>query len=87
MGLDEAKQSGLIGEQINGYLGTVSDSANPTVKELVADINKKRKAKYSEIAQSQNAPLEQVEKQSGEMLIKRTQQGHYINIGAGWQKK
>lgn len=85
LSLDDAKQQGLVGEQITGYLGTVKATAEASA--LVADINGKRKAKYREIAQRNGASLESVEKLAGKTAIEKTAAGHYINLGNGWQQK
>lgn len=87
MDLDTAKNAGLIGELASGYLGAVTQPASEEVNKLVKDINSKREAKYKEIAAKQEVPLALVEKQSGKKLIERTQAGHFINQGNGWEKK
>ena len=54
--LDSAKQMGLVGEQMNGYLGLVA-SSNSEAAALVVEINQQRKLKYQEIAAKQNTAL------------------------------
>ena len=85
LSLDEAKQQGLVGEQITGYLSTVSASAEATI--LVQDINAKRKQKYNEIAIRNGVSLESVEKLAGKTALEKTPSGQFINLGSGWQKK
>ncbi len=85
--LDSAKAAGLIGEQINGYLGVVNKPASSEAEALVKDINSKRRAKYQEIATKNGTDLSAVEKQAGQKLIEKTASGHYINTGSSWQKK
>jgi uncharacterized protein YdbL (DUF1318 family) len=52
IGLDEAKDNGLVGEKDNGYLGLVviqNNTQNNTPSEtqlLIDDINAKRKKRY-----------------------------------------
>ncbi len=85
LSLGEAKQQGLVGEQLTGYLGTVSATDETTA--LVNDINAKRKQKYQEIAQRNGTSLESVEKLAGKSALQKTPAGQFINLGRGWQKK
>ena len=85
LSLTEAKQQGLVGEQITGYLGTVT--ATPETNALVKDINSKRKKKYQEIAQRNGTSLESVEQLAGKTAIEKTPAGQFVNMGSGWQKK
>lgn len=85
LSLGEAKQQGLVGEQLTGYLGTVSATDETTA--LVKDINAKRKQKYQEIAQRNGTSLESVEKLAGKRALQKTPAGQFINLGSGWQKK
>jgi len=83
--LSEAKQQGLVGEQLSGYLGAVTATAETAA--LVRDINAKRKQKYQEIALRNGASLESVEKLAGKAAIQKTLSGQFINMGSGWKKK
>ena len=83
--LAEAKQQGLVGEQITGYLGTVTTNAETTA--LVQTINAKRKQKYKEIAERNGTSLESVEQLAGKTALEKTPVGQFINLGSGWQKK
>lgn len=85
LSLSEAKQKGLVGEQISGYLGTVN--ATPETTALVQSINAKRKQKYQEIAQRNGASIESVEQLAGKTALQKTPPGQFINMGRGWQKK
>jgi len=59
--LQDAKQSGAVGEQRDGYLGAVASSASAEVRALVARVNQERKARYEEIAKKNNLSLQQVQ--------------------------
>ncbi len=84
--LDDAKAQGLIGEQVDGYVGAVG--GNGGVQALVDDINAKRRAKYAEIAKERGAPTEAVAQIAGKKLIERTAAGHYVRGSSGqWQQK
>ena len=85
LSLGEAKQQGLVGEKITGYLGTINATSASTA--LVNDINAKRKAKYKEIAQRNSTGLGSVEALAGKKALEKTPAGQFINRGSGWRKK
>jgi uncharacterized protein YdbL (DUF1318 family) len=83
--LDTAKETGLVGEQQNGYLGAVVQSSE--VMELINDINAKRKAKYQELATKNGITLEQVEILAAKKAYEKTKSGHYLQLNGQWVKK
>lgn len=84
--LQDAKSQGLVGEQLNGYLGIVKDA--PGVQALVNDVNQRRKAKYQELATKNNIDLATVAKLAGNKAISKTSSGNYIQDPSGnWVKK
>jgi uncharacterized protein YdbL (DUF1318 family) len=84
--LSDAKQQGLVGEMPNGYLGVVVNS--PEAKSLVADVNKKRKNIYMNLARKNKITMEQVTALAGKKALAKTQSGHLIKNSAGqWVKK
>ncbi|MFK8026930.1 MAG: YdbL family protein [Gammaproteobacteria bacterium] len=85
--LQQVKSNGLVGEQLNGYLGVVDANAESEVRELIADINAKRKAKYESIAAQNSTSLETVELLAGKKAVEKTQAGNYIQTATGWKKK
>jgi len=86
--LQQAKTQGLVGEQPNGYLGLVTSSAPADVKQLVADINRQRRASYENIAQRNKTSLQAVEALAGKKAIDKTSSGHYVKLPSGqWVKK
>ncbi|PCI66855.1 MAG: hypothetical protein COB38_09915 [Gammaproteobacteria bacterium] len=85
--LSSAKKAGIIGEQASGYIGFVK-SAPSDVKQLVASVNKKRKARYQNIAKSKKIALSEVAKVGGAKAMSKTARGNYIKPqGKGWVKK
>ena len=85
--LSSAKRAGLIGEQANGYIGFVKPAPSD-VKQLVASVNNKRKARYKNIAKSKKIALSQVAKVGGKTAMSKTAKGNYIKPqGKGWVKK
>ena len=89
IGLDEAKQKGLIGEKDNGYLGlvTLQENAQKEAKILVDDINAKRKAVYIELAAKNGITLQQLEKLAAAKAYEKTSAGHFLWIDGSWTKK
>ena len=85
MDLDQAKRDGIVGETHTGYLAVVK--TNPEARELVREINDKRKQYYQKIAEKNNISLQAVEARAGLKAIEKTPAGFYINTGSGWQKK
>jgi len=85
IGLDEAKQQGLVGEKDNGYLGIVV--AQSDVQSLVNDINAKRKAVYVKLAAKNGITVQQVEKLAAQKAYEKTDSGLYLWINGKWVKK
>lgn len=87
LGLNEAKASGYVGEQSNGYLGVVN-GAPASAQSLVNDINAKRREQYRAIANKNGTSLQTVEQLAGQKAIQRTPSGQYIRNASGqWVKK
>lgn len=88
LSLDEAKHQGLVGERSNGYLGIVVSNPSREVRELVADINSKRKAAYQQSARKAGVDLQVIELRIGQRLKEKAEKGEYIQSGSGaWQRK
>lgn len=84
--LQEAKAQGLVGEQINGYLGAIRPSAE--VNALVAEVNGKRKSAYQEIAARNGTSVTAVEKLAAKKAIEMTPPGQYVQDASGqWRKR
>jgi uncharacterized protein YdbL (DUF1318 family) len=83
--LGEAKQRGLVGEQSNGYLGAVVMQND--AQALIAEINAKRKAKYTELAAKNKLTLQQIEKLAANKAYAKTAAGHFIQVNGVWAKK
>ena len=69
-----ARASGQIGEKMDGYLGIVG-AETAELRRIVNDINIKRRAVYSEKAQSANATLEEYAFAAGCQAIAKTAPG------------
>lgn len=70
---EAARSAGQVGEQPDGYLGFVS-TPTPAVRQLVTDINIKRKAAYTSGA-PQGSTVEQFAFVTGCNLIAKTKPG------------
>lgn len=81
----EAKQTGLIGERPNGYLGIISNQGD--VAAIVERINNFRKKRYQEIARESSLPLSDVETRAGQRLYQKAEPGNFILINGKWVKK
>ncbi|APG63674.1 hypothetical protein LPB140_06795 [Sphingorhabdus lutea] len=80
-----ARDSQIIGEKMDGYLGFVSNPS-PSVKALVDDLNIKRKAVYTEEAKQGRTSVENAAFAGGCNNIKRTQQGEmYQGPDGSWK--
>lgn len=86
--LQEAKEQGLVGEQRDGYVGMVVNTAPSDVAALIRDINGQRRQRYQQIAQQNNISVEQVGALAYERAVAATRSGHYIqNASGAWQRK
>ncbi|ABC63601.1 YdbL family protein [Erythrobacter litoralis] len=82
-----ARANGQVGEQMDGYLGVVGNQP-AAIRSLVADLNIKRRANYTQRAQAQNATLEEYAFTQGCVLIARTEPGEKYQAPDGtWQTR
>ncbi len=86
--LQEAKNDGLVGEQRNGYVGLVVESAPVEVVALTRDINNQRRELYQQIARENGVSVEQVAALAYEKAVEATPAGQYLQDASGaWIKK
>ena len=84
--VDQAKNDGLIGERIDGYLGFVGASVPANVQAAMNEINIRRKSVYTKLARAQNVSVEVVAALSGEKLTAKALPGHKVMLANGvWQ--
>lgn len=82
-----ARDSGQVGEKMDGYLGIVG-AATPDLRRLVDDINIRRRAVYAQQAQANNATLEEYAFTAGCLAISRTSPGEMYQAPDGsWQRR
>lgn len=85
--LGQAKAAGLVGEQMNGYLGLVNPGAPADVKALINNINAQRKAQYQRIAAKNGVSVSEVEKMTAQKVIGQAAPGHYVQTPSGWRRR
>lgn len=86
MSLDEAESQGLVGEQLDGYLGVVQPA--PGIQALVGDINLKRRQLYRDVARKNAIPLSTIEQLAGQKAIEESQPGEFIQNSTGqWVRR
>lgn len=82
-----ARAGGTVGEKMDGYLGVVG-SAPQSIRDMVDDLNIKRKAVYAEKAKAQHATVEEYAFTSGCLLISQTKPGEkYEAPGGVWKTR
>ena len=86
--LDQAKSQGLVGEQLNGYVGIVTSSPSSALRSMVTEINQQRRALYQRSAQEASVSLEVFEARAGQRLQERAKSGEFIQDNNGqWRRK
>lgn len=84
----EAKELGLVGEANSGYIAAVKAPPSSEVKALIAEVNKKRIARFKASAEQRGLTVEQVANRFYELAVEKTQPGHYYqDTGGRWKKK
>lgn len=84
---EAARESGKVGEKMDGYLGIVGAST-PALQRMVNDINIKRRAVYAAKAQEANATIEEYALTAGCIAIARTEPGEKYQAPDGsWQTR
>ncbi|MBK5142231.1 YdbL family protein [Budviciaceae bacterium BWR-B9] len=84
--LKEAKQQGLVGETLNGYIAPVKPTAE--AQALTDKINQARTEQYKSVAAENNVNVNDVAKMAGQKLVNRAEAGEYVKgINGQWLKK
>jgi uncharacterized protein YdbL (DUF1318 family) len=83
----QARAAGIVGEQLDGYLG-FAKTPSPDIKSAVDAVNIKRRAIYTDIAAKQNATIQEVATARGcEQLATRVKTGEAYGINGAWAVK
>ena len=86
--IQTAKAQGLVGEANTGYIAAVKQPVSSEVSALIAEVNRKRKAKFESTAKKTGTTLAQVANRFYELAIERTAAGHYYQDRSGrWKQK
>lgn len=86
--LEEAKATGMIGEQRDGYIGLVQGSAPPAVISLLEDVNRQRRERYEQIARENGISVDQVAQLAFNKAVEATRSGHFLQDTNGrWIRK
>ncbi|MDH0053593.1 uncharacterized protein YdbL (DUF1318 family) [Pantoea sp. PA1] len=84
--LDEARQSGRVGETLSGYIAPRSDDSETLA--LVKRINDGRRAEYQRLAGQNNLKTDEVARIAGQKLVTRAGTGEYVQgINGQWLQK
>ena len=84
--LESAKRQGLVGEQPDGYLGTVRQT--PEAAELVRSVNQQRRQSYQDLAKRNGVSVDSVSALAGRKLVDRAGSGEYVRDDAGrWVRR
>ena len=84
--LKEAKQSGIVGERVDGYLGIVR--AHGDANKLILSVNAKRLNIYRKLETRNKLSVAAVAQLAGEKAIAKTAKGNFVQSALGqWLKK
>ncbi|MGV2879914.1 DUF1318 domain-containing protein [Pantoea vagans] len=84
--LDEARQAGLAGETLSGYLAARSQDSETLA--LVQRINAGRKQEYQRLAEQNNLSTADIASIAGQKLVGRAAAGEYVRgINGQWLRK
>ena len=85
--LNDAKAAGTLGEQMDGYVGLVTNDASADVRALADEVNRKRRAHYAKIAKNRKADPAAVAAQAGKKLVSKAPAGQWVQTAKGdWKK-
>jgi uncharacterized protein YdbL (DUF1318 family) len=86
--LDDAKSQGLVGEDSSGYVAAVTSPPSKEVRDLMREVNDKRREEYARIASQNKISVSDVEKLAGQKAIEKTESGNYIRLpNSDWQRQ
>lgn len=84
--LDQARQSGLVGETLSGYLA--ARAGDSETRALVQRINAGRHQQYQRLAEQNNLFTADIASIAGQKLVSRAAVGEYVRgINGQWLRK
>jgi len=81
--VDQAKAQGLVGEQLDGYIGFVTPGVSADIRAAVNEINIKRKTIYTGTARAKKVSVSIIAGLTGEKLTAKARPGHMVKLGDG----
>jgi len=81
--VDQAKAEGLVGEQLDGYLGFVKPDVSEDVRAAVNEINIRRKSIYTQTARAKKVSVSTISGLTGEKLTAKAKPGQMVKLGDG----
>jgi uncharacterized protein YdbL (DUF1318 family) len=85
--LTQAKSAGLVGEQMNGFLGLVKPDASTEIQALVKSINAQRLSEYQRIAAKNGVAVEEVGRLTAQKVIGQASPGQFVQTPSGWAQR
>ena len=87
--VDRAKAGGIVGEQADGFLGFVTDAADPAIRSAVAEINAGRAQVYREAAARTGVSPEAAGAAAYVQVVRsKVKPGEFYKpSGGGWERK
>ncbi len=87
--IEQSKADCVVGEQTNGYLGTVRGaSTNVTIDREVRSVNQQRKTIYARLAEENGVTVEVIAQLTAERQINNAPSGHCVqNTDGSWTKR
>ena len=87
-GSRELKDTGVVGESINGYLAIIPNTRSAGVGEQIEAINAQRRQVYLDAAAKTGRPLAEIEAVAGARLRDNATPGDWVQNAAGdWIRK
>ncbi len=81
--LDAYRADGVIAERFDGYVEIRDSNAPSAARALVADVNAKRRALYTQRASESNVPVEEVGKVFANKIAETAPSGTYFRRPGG----
>lgn len=86
--IDAAKEAGLVGEAVSGYLAPVRTPVSAEVQALIDRVNQARREHFERAAARTGATVEQVRVRFYELAVQNTEPGRYYQDADGtWRRK
>jgi uncharacterized protein YdbL (DUF1318 family) len=86
--LEAARRDGIVGEQVDGYLGLVKGDAPADIRKQVDSVNAQRREKYAEKAKERNTDVATFAAITGKKLVEDSPAGSFVRGADGrWVKR